>query len=699
MAVIAGNVYEQDRIVSASGELTLLTKAATIGNTISNNFKISLLDPDSVPRTAKIELKVRMTDGNQHSEWINKGTYFVDTRSKSESNILTLNAFDSMLKADQLYLENSELSTWPANENSVVAEIASLMGVTVDSRTTLAGYYVPIPEQDWTCREVLGWIGAANCGNWTITPSNELYLVPFGGVTSLLSSDYSTAILMGDSFILLSTEVAYDESRQYLSKDENTAIKFGSDYVILNGKGNSVGSIGRTWQDICKNAESFENLGVLQPFTGAKLWRSHENTYVDEQVETEVDGALSVEIIQVEVEQSVMAGDDTGRVLEADCPWATQEMVDAILTRIEGYCYQSATAQKALVTPALELGDTCICNGVTFPVCQISEDYSDLYAPTLSCTADEQIDYEYRYTNKLQRQLNRKVSIGENYYGFKVTREDGIEVTNIVDGVETTRMRLNSNVQEFLNEDGERALYFDAEAGEYKFKGNVTITQGSLGLSSKFAIYPPDATEQEIDAYSITVPDGFSLIDRYNGNLYRFLSIYQYDVYTHFESAAGGYAAWDFSRTEVNGEVNLRDKAYYYGSGKTIDADAEIATMGDIPTLPTTGPWKAAAFDISANTNKYIKVARDPSRLRTGMIWLISSTANKNGYYFFARGTGSSSTITLTTIKAVTQSGMSVSVSTQDTDYIAIIGATGYVYGVMAWFSGDKPEIVSALPT
>ena len=79
----------------------------------------------------------------------------------------------------------------------------------------------------------------------------------------------------------------------------------------------------------------------------------------------------------------------------------------------------------------------------------------------------------------------------------------------------------------------------------------MTITQGSLGLSSKFVIYPPDATEQEIAAFNVTVPDGFSLVSRYNNALRRFLSISQNGVNTVFDSSAGGFAVWQFPITYV----------------------------------------------------------------------------------------------------------------------------------------------------
>ncbi len=125
------------------------------------------------------------------------------------------------------------------------------------------------------------------------------------------------------------------------------------------------------------------------------------------------------------------------------------------------------------------------------------------------------------------------------------------------------------------------------------------------------------------------------------------------------------------------------------GERPTLDYNAERSFL-------ELGGWKSMIFEISANTNKYIYLPRNASALRTGMFWLLSSNASRNGYYMYARGTGSTGTIILTPIKDVTQSGMSVAVNG---DYIAITGSTGYVYGVIAYFSGGKPEVVSTLPT
>ena len=208
-AVIAGQTYGMDRIYSATQTRGLFSKNnPMIGCCCASTLEIKLIPQGKIPRMAAIGLSTRLksADGSETSEWIPAGTYFIDTRKKEyNGEKITFTAYDSMLKADQPYLQNSEIDEWPADENDVVDEIAALMGVSVDERTVLAGYDVDYPAQDWTMREVLGWIAAANCGNWIITPQNELYLVPLNTDTSYLGASSSSAILFGDSLIILST--------------------------------------------------------------------------------------------------------------------------------------------------------------------------------------------------------------------------------------------------------------------------------------------------------------------------------------------------------------------------------------------------------------------------------------------------------------------------------------------------------------
>ena len=579
-AEIAGTYYGIDSLYYVRQNLSLFSEDNPgIGCCCAGSLQLRLIPDGHIPRMAEINLETRLVspDGTESSEWIPAGTYFVDTRNREKNGTaITLTAFDSMLKADQEYLALSTLSSWPSPDTDVADEIAGLMGITVDSRTVLAGYNVPIPEQDWTMREMLSWIAASNGGNWIITPDDKLLLVKLSGITSLLGTDSSHALLLGDSLILLSTGVPYADTRELLGEDDTTAIKFGSDFIVMNGRGkDGTYSDTNNGLNIQRNAKALQNLGLLQPFTGAKLWISHETTYEDQ----EVTAGTAISIERVEVEQSVMAGTDDGRVLEADCPWATQAMADAILLQIDGYCWQGAVVEGAEITPAAELGDPVICDGVAFPLSTVTVAYDGAYAPTISAPADAEVDYEYHYKSETERHLARKVTLNESYYGFRVTREAGIEVSNIVDGVATTRMILNSNEQKFFDADGNLALYFDPGARKYKFAGDVIVGPGYHVRSSKFAIFPFDAEDEEMDAE--TVPDGLNLYGWSSNQLFDFLRIYQFGIHTHFISPGGGNAEWDFGRT------NFNDLCYYKGNsgGYTSDADTEIATVGYVKSL------------------------------------------------------------------------------------------------------------------
>lgn len=580
-ATIGDSDYGMDRIYNAKHRLNLFSGSVPeIGNCCAATLELGIIPDGMGQRMAEITLATQLVspDGTERSEWLPAGTFYADSKSKSDDGEhLQLSAFDAMMKADQPYLENSQISTWPAeDENDVVADIASLMGVVVDSRTVLAGYSVPLPDQDWTAREVLGWIGAANGGNWIITPANELLLVKLEGITSLLGPDRTKALLLGDSLIVLSTTIKYEDTRDLLGKDDTAAIKFGNDFVVMNGRTQD-GYYGyNDGQDISKNARNLQNLGMLPPFSGVKLWYSRETTYED--IEVEHGGETTTE--KVEVENAYMAGDDSGRVLEADCPWATQEMADAILQQIEGFCWQGAVVEGAEITPAAELGDTVICNGVAFPLASMDITYNGSYAPTISSPADEEVDEEYPYETETERKLNRKVSIGENYYGFKVTRESGIEVSNIVDGVATTRMILNSNEQKFFDADGNLALYFDPVAGKYKFRGDVIIGPGYHLQSSAVAIFPLEATEEQMDAEA--VPEGLNIYGLSDNQLFNFLRIYQLNEYTHFASPDGGYAMWDFGRTDYMNIVGFYGTTKYFGPKTN---DDEVATVGYVKSL------------------------------------------------------------------------------------------------------------------
>ena len=61
---------------------------------------------------AEIRSYFRVVNDTQQSEWISKGVYFVDTReADTTTGLLTLHAYDAMLKGEQAYRAGEKAGT------------------------------------------------------------------------------------------------------------------------------------------------------------------------------------------------------------------------------------------------------------------------------------------------------------------------------------------------------------------------------------------------------------------------------------------------------------------------------------------------------------------------------------------------------------------------------------------------------------
>lgn len=223
---IDGTDYGEDEIFSAKQVVKCFDYEPTIGGTYCGTFEFSLLgEGDSIPRMAKVIPYYCVTDGISTSEWIKMGEYYIDTRSITTNGggINTFDAFcyDAMLKANAKYATSS--LAWPATDINVVNEIATKMGVSVDSATATAisnGYSVQLPTE-YSMREVLGYIGAMYGGNWIIDTAGKLRLIILGGTYGSLTVGNSV-----ESATFSTQRTAYD--KVILNIDENTYVEAGS---------------------------------------------------------------------------------------------------------------------------------------------------------------------------------------------------------------------------------------------------------------------------------------------------------------------------------------------------------------------------------------------------------------------------------------------------------------------------------------
>lgn len=201
--VIGETEYTDEDIRSANIERPLF-QDFSIGNACEAALKILFRQKTNIPRMSPIVPYV-LEDGS--SQWEKLGTFYIDERENSlSSGLLSVVAYDSMLKADRIWVPDQSLE-FPMSMSDASNIIAGLMGISVDQRSQVSqSYTIDYPANDITLRGVLCGIAAAHGANWIITRNDQLLLVPLRSTpseTNYLVDQTGRAILIGGDRILV----------------------------------------------------------------------------------------------------------------------------------------------------------------------------------------------------------------------------------------------------------------------------------------------------------------------------------------------------------------------------------------------------------------------------------------------------------------------------------------------------------------
>lgn len=178
-------------------------------------------------------------------------------------------------------------------------------------------------------------------------------------------------------------------------------------------------------------------------------------------------------------ENAFTAGNDTGRTIEIDCPWATQQMANDVLSKLQGFVYRPYTAQNALLSTSADLGDAVTANGLYSLVATLETDYGGLNASNISAPEDEELDHEYPYESRQTRQSKRVVKLGQSYFGTKITRAEGLVIEKTDGETVTGKVVLNSDELTFYA-GSQKSLYFDPVKKVYRFEGELNVSNNFI---------------------------------------------------------------------------------------------------------------------------------------------------------------------------------------------------------------------------
>lgn len=320
LVTIDGKPYAAQDIVSCEIERNLLENTAEVGNATAAVLTLEISQGKAIPKRAKVVVQYRLALDDARTDYIPKGTYWINTREK-DGRYLKLTCYDAMLMAQQDYLSDVTADDWPQQETACVTEIAQRIGVEIDPRSQIGTgdiHQVSMPVGR-TMREVLEQIAAANGGNWCITPAGKLLLVPFAGTGDVLPA-----------------------------------------------------------------VSGAPDCGNVQTITGVRVVRNDTDT-------------------------PLLAGDETGTVLEVENENGTQALADELAQKLVGLPYAPYTCDQRYIDPVAEAGDKITVGSVVCVAYNIKESlgpshYADLEAPAEAGELEE--EYPYQSTaERVKKQL------------------------------------------------------------------------------------------------------------------------------------------------------------------------------------------------------------------------------------------------------------------------------------------------------
>ena len=195
----------------------------------------------------------------------------------------------------------------------------------------------------------------------------------------------------------------------------------------------------------------------------------------------------------IDDDQEIFAGDETGYVYEIECPFATQAVANALLTKMQGFIYRPFAAESAVINPACELGDTVSVPdglGGTFLTQLLSWNmaYNALCRASIAAPADEALDHEYPYIPEAERAFTRRLqnvqselTLQAQQIAAKVSRTGG-DASSFGWYLDADKFQLISNgsIVMLVNRNG-LSLEGDLTANSGTFNGTVNANAGSIG--------------------------------------------------------------------------------------------------------------------------------------------------------------------------------------------------------------------------
>ena len=172
-----------------------------------------------------------------------------------------------------------------------------------------------------------------------------------------------------------------------------------------------------------------------------------DKTYLGRSIEDFAPGIESKPITKVELLDENgdivgVAGTDSGKTLTAQNPDGNNEMAQAILAKVSGYTHIGYEGQNAMLDPAAEIGDAVTVSGHYVPIISTDLTFDSLLAVNISAPDADELDDEYPYKSKTQRQIERNMAVTRSLI-TKSAEEINLEIQGVDGRVSSLQLTLD----------------------------------------------------------------------------------------------------------------------------------------------------------------------------------------------------------------------------------------------------------------
>lgn len=153
--------------------------------------------------------------------------------------------------------------------------------------------------------------------------------------------------------------------------------------------------------------------------------------------EYEKTAPISGVILWVDDDNCYEAGDETGTVIEQDCPYASQEMANSLLATLQGYSYQGLEANGAKVSPIAELGDGLTVNGLYTQLAYQNIRFSTGEVMDVAAPGSDETLHEYKTEGQTTKQFTHQIAETKSLIS-KTSEEILLQVENELEGLSSS---------------------------------------------------------------------------------------------------------------------------------------------------------------------------------------------------------------------------------------------------------------------